>query len=768
MRKQDTEFQQRIRAAFMVEAREHLQSIASGLIVLERTAPDLDVPTLELVFRHTHSLKGAARAAGFDRVEHLCHVLEAIFARCRERTLALGPSDYDLLHQGFDLAGELVGPSNDAAGIDARTAQLVRRLTAIMPGSPSRALRTDASPSVDPAGAPSAPQDEEGAEVGVLPQAGGREAHTRVSTLHLDRLLRSAEEMLALKHSGQERSRQFGDVEQEFAAWQKRWTSVQVPLRRLRRATRGPDFESSTSAAKVVEFVDWSLGYMRALESRIESLVRTAAHDRYAVDRRVDDLLLQSKNLLMAPFSTLIDWMPKMVRDLARSQGKHAELVIRGDEIQVDRRLVDEMKDPLIHLLRNAIDHGTEEPAERVSAGKPEKATIELHARFASGDRIEITVRDDGRGIDVPAVRDAAVRLGLVDAGAAAQLDETEAGDLVFRSQVSTRPSATELSGRGLGLAIVREHAERLGGQVFVRSEPGRGSTFRIVLPQTLGALRGLFVRVGEAAFVIPGMHVASVDRIAHAETKMVQGRETVLRAGRVVPLVALGDVLGLRDYRGLEEAALLTAVFIEAGSEALALAVDEVLDEEEVLIKRLEPPLLRVRNIAGATVSPAGRVFPVLNVADLLKSVRRTKAGEPSRSTVRKPSAAARPRILLAEDSITSRLLLKGILEAGGYDVRTAADGVEAFTALRSGSFDVLVSDIEMPRLNGFDLTARIRADAALRDLPVVLVTALARKEDRERGIDVGANAYIAKGSFDQRELIDAVRRLLALGSRG
>jgi two-component system chemotaxis sensor kinase CheA len=573
--------------------------------------------------------------------------------------------------------------------------------------------------------------------------------------------------MLVLKHRGQERSRQFGEVEQEFAAWRKRWTSVQPSLRQLRRPAGAADARSAPSAARVLEFVEWSMGHIKALESRVDSLSRSAAQEQHIVARRVDDLLLQSKSLLMAPFSTLVDWMPKMVRDLARSQGKQAELVIEGDDAQVDRRLIDEMKDPLIHLLRNAVDHGVESPAERAAAGKPEKATLQLEIRFASGDRIELVVRDDGRGIDTLAVREAAVRIGLVDA-AAAELDDVEASDLVFRSQLSTRPAVTDLSGRGLGLAIVKEQAEKLGGQVFARSEPGRGCTFRIVLPQRLGALRGLFVRVGDATLVIPGMNVVSVARIAHSEAKLVQGRETVLRAGRVIPLMALGEVLRPRNYRGLEDTALLTVVFIEAGSEVLALAVDDVLDEEEILIKRLEPPLQRVRNIAGATVRPSGKVFPVLNVADLVRSVRRAKTGEAARTTVARTQPAAKARILLAEDSITSRLLLKGILEAAGYDVRTAADGVEAFTALRTGAFDLLVSDIEMPRLNGFDLTVRIRADSALRDLPVVLVTALARKEDREHGIEAGANAYIAKGSFDQRELVDAVRRLLALGERG
>lgn len=759
MHKNDAEFQQRIRAAFEVEAREHLRAVASGLLALESKAPELDANQLDAVFRHTHSLKGAARAAGFARIEAACQALETVFVRCKERRLALAPADYDLLHQAFDQVGQLIG-SPDAPELEARLSPVVKRLESLVTGARER---TGAASLAD---APAAPKEEKSEGDGAVP--GLRSAFTRVSTPDLDQLLRTVEDMLTLKHRELEQSRHFADIEQEFVVWQKRWSSLQVPLRKLRLATQRAGGLPAAPAAKICEFLDWTFGYMKALENRVDVLSRSAAQDRQATARHVDDLLSQSKNLLMLPFSRLVDWLPKMVRDLARSQGKHAELVLQGDEVQIDKRLIDEMRDPLIHLLRNAVDHGVEEPAVRVAAGKPEKARIELRVRFASADRIELVVEDDGRGIDAGAVRDAAVRCGVIGADAAAQLSDEQTIDLIFRSDVSTSPLITELSGRGVGLAIVREQVEKLGGQVFARSTPGRGTTFHIALPQSLGVLRGLFVRVGEATFVLPGMHVACVARLPHAALRTVQNRETVTRAGRVIPLAPLGDVLQQHGYHGLEEADLLTVVFLEAGSDALALAVDEVLDDEEILIKRLEPPLLRVRNIAGATVSASGKVLPVLNVPDLVKSARRLTPVDPARRGVAKPRAErTRAKILLAEDSITSRLLLKGILESAGHQVRTAVDGIDAFTALRSGNFDLLVSDIEMPRLNGFDLTSRIRSDPVLANLPIVLVTALATREDRERGIEAGANAYILKGSFDQRDLIDAVRRLIAQGER-
>jgi two-component system chemotaxis sensor kinase CheA len=266
-----------------------------------------------------------------------------------------------------------------------------------------------------------------------------------------------------------------------------------------------------------------------------------------------------------------------------------------------------------------------------------------------------------------------------------------------------------------------------------------------------------LFVEAGNQTFVLPSAHVERVLRVAGASLKTVGRRETLSIDGQVVALSRLHQLLGIPAH--LSSTGPMTVVLLGTGQQRLALAVDDVQRDEEILVKRLQRPLVRVRNIAGATVLASGKPVPILNVADLLKSARHVAGQQPAASAEsRRPMAL---RVLLAEDSITSRLLLKGILESAGCEVKAVADGMEAFTALRSEPFDLLVSDIEMPRLNGFDLTARIRADRKLADLPVVLVTALSRREDRERGIDVGANAYIAKGSFDQRELLEAVRRL-------
>jgi two-component system chemotaxis sensor kinase CheA len=341
-------------------------------------------------------------------------------------------------------------------------------------------------------------------------------------------------------------------------------------------------------------------------------------------------------------------------------------------------------------------------------------------------------------------------------------MSESEALALIFQTDVSTSPIITQLSGRGLGLAIVREKAEKLGGRVSVESQRNVGTTIRIALPVAVATFRGILVEVAKRLFVVPTAQVERVVRFKAADVQTVEGRETLSLNGRAVSLVRMAQTLELPPVeRAGEPVASTPAVILGAKDQRVAFAVDAVLDEQEVLVKRFDKPLSRVRNIAGATVLASGQVAPILNIADLLKSARKGGGAATPTTVGAKPAEAEAASILVVEDSITSRMLLKGILESAGYKVKTAVDGLEAFTTLRAQKFDLVVSDVEMPRLNGFDLTARIRADKKLAELPVILVTALESREDRERGVDVGANAYLVKSNFDQSNLLEAVRRL-------
>ncbi|MBI3995585.1 MAG: response regulator, partial [Nitrospirae bacterium] len=451
------------------------------------------------------------------------------------------------------------------------------------------------------------------------------------------------------------------------------------------------------------------------------------------------------------------------VRDLSRDRGKELELVIEGAEIEIDRRILEEIKDPLIHLVRNSIDHGIEKPAERGQKRKSPRGTVAIAISQKDGSKVEILITDDGAGIDAAKVRSAAQKLNLISPEEAERLGDRETMGLIFQSGLSTSPIITDLSGRGLGLAIVREKVEKLGGLVTVETRPDAGTTFRMILPITLATFRGLLVRVHDHLFAIRTTHLELVGRVNKEEIKTVENRETIRLNGRAVSLVRLGDLLELpgKGTPG-DSPDDLQFVILSLAEKRMAFLVDEILSEQEVLVKSLGPQLSRVRNVAGATILGTGKVVPILNVHDLLKSaVKNASVPVKVPATVEAGKQKGKT-ILVAEDSITARTLLKNILETAGYRVKTAVDGVEAFTALRTEAFDLAVSDVDMPRMNGFDLTAKVRADKKLSDLPVVLVTALESREDRERGIDVGANAYIVKSSFDQSNLLEVIRRLV------
>lgn len=775
MSTKEDKFIRQLRATFKVEAEEHLQTISTGFLELERTpSAQAHGQIVETVFRAAHSLKGAARAVDFTEIELLCQSMEDVFAGWKRQESLPSPDALDALHRALDaIASALAAPigSDGASGASGASDQsalsLLRQLGTASSLSPRESAAAGLPPNDDDDAATAPPAIEVVKPALPLSAATemGHQETVRVAVSKLEARLLEAEEMLMAKLTVGQRVTDLRELSGRFEAWRNAWGAVEPEARQLRLLSNQPAAptqpHSSAELTRVLDFFDWSMDYVKTVEGEAVALERTAQHDRYAIGKLVDDLLEDSKQLLMLPFATISTSFPKLVRDLCRDQGKEADLTVHGEEIAIDKRILEEIKDPLVHLLRNSVDHGIETPQSRMRLGKPSRAAITLTVSQVSDSKVEISLSDDGAGVDTAKVKESAVKQGVVSVDEARQLDDAQAQALIFHAEVSTSAMITRLSGRGLGLAIVREKAQKLGGTVTVESQPLRGTCFRIMLPSMLATFRGVLIEVQEQLFVVPTSHVERVARVKADNILAVEGRETIALDGRAIALVRLAEVLELPSMPHSGELPISTPVVVlGAADQRIAFAVDAVLDEQEVLVKRLGKPLLRVRNIAGATVLGSGQVAPILNVTDLLKSARR--AGK----VAQRVAAGAKPvearMVLVAEDSITSRMLIKSILESAGYDVRTAVDGMDAFTLLRAEKFDLLVSDVEMPRLNGFDLTARIRADKRLAELPVVLVTALETREDRERGIDAGANAYIVKSSFDQSNLIEAVRRLI------
>jgi two-component system chemotaxis sensor kinase CheA len=767
----DDEFLKRLLVTFTVEAQEHLQEICSGLLRLEKdeNSPEACAELLETVFREAHSLKGAARAVNQTAIEALCQALESVFAGLKKGVLSTSAGFFDLLQEVVDfLEFLLLNVGKELTHKDkVLQRHLISRLEAAITCGTAPA---EVSPILLRGEGPGEVVVDSGE--GIKPNMPVLTETVRIATPRLISVLLQTEEMLAATLASSQRIIDMRSVSSTFGAWKKEWSKILPIVENFKNSgVRGEvgqqdlDFDVKQPAvAKILNFMDWNSDFIKSLDIRLKAEIKSAERDDRAFGGMVNTLLDDMKKVLMFPFSSLLEILPKIVRDLSRENGKEIEVSINGGEIEIDRRILEEMKDPLVHLIRNCIDHGIESPVERLAKGKLQHGTIRV-AIVPVDNMVELSVSDDGRGISLDNVRSALIKFGTLPGERVAELRDQELMAQIFQSGITTSPIITEISGRGLGLAIVREKVGKSGGTVSVDSTPDSGTTFRILLPLTVATFRGILVRLGERQFVLPAMNVERVLRVKPEEIMRVENRNTISIGGVPVSLVSLADVLELSDLLiKRETSAQLAVVVLRTSDMRIAFQVDEVSSECEVLHKGLGLQLSRVRNVAGATLLGSGHVALILNVTDLLNSaVKMSSFTSPQAGNAETDEISAQLcSILVAEDSITTRTLLKNILDSAGYDVSTAVDGMDALTKLKCGNFNIVVSDVEMPRMNGFDLTTCIRADKNLKDLPVILVTALASREDRERGIDAGADAYIVKGSFDQSNLLEVIQKLV------
>ncbi|TGE32166.1 response regulator [Desulfosporosinus sp. Sb-LF] len=775
----EDEFLKELRKVFTIEAEEHLQTIVAGLIDIEKNKDPAGYKNIiEAIYRAAHSLKGASRSVNMMGIGIVCQSVESVFSAMKNGFLTLGFGDFDTLHRAVDgIARMLSSPSGEGGeAVDALTGPL----DCIVSGIKKSKQQESSLPLADPilvepivgstlsfvAEEPlrwsefhSTEQLEQEQEVsnGEISATPATDIMAMVETIRveatkLDSILLQAEELISIKLAGEQRISELEDILTLFGPWKKEWEKVGT------RAQVSPERSHTDSQASF----DWNYSRLLDAETKLKGLKKALHSDLRTNGMLVDRLLEGTKTVLMLPFSTLLRALPKMVRDISRQQNKEVDLVISGGEIKVDKRILERIKDPLVHLVRNCIDHGIEKTATRLANNKPAFGTILISISQVEGTKIEVQVTDDGSGIDLDRVLGSTVNRGLLSEEGANVLDKQSALQLIFESGVSSSNIITDISGRGLGMAIVKEAVDKLGGSIAIETRKEKGTTFRICLPLTLATFRGILIREYGHSFTLPTSSVERVIRIRKDEVRSVENREIVAVEGVPLSLVRLGAVLGLDPVAdGLEVSDLMTIVILKSGQNRMAFVVDKLLNEQEILIKNLGKQLVRVRNIAGATVLGSGQVVLVLNVVDLMRSATRTAKTAPNVPLAAK-AVTKRKVVLVVEDSITSRTLFKNILVSAGFDVHTVVDGMEAWIALKEKPFDIVISDVEMPRMNGFDLTAKIRSEAKLAELPVVLVTSLVSREDRERGVDVGADAYIAKSSFDQSNLLEVVRRLV------
>ena len=589
MASKSDEFAKRLLSTFRVEADEHLKNITSGLIELEKDPdPQSKAGIIETVFREAHSLKGAARAVNLTDIETICQSLESVFSALKRQEIDLGPFIFDTLHQAVDILNELnlsfpKGVRTDTGKIS----EIIKKITKIEMGQAGSLKGLPATPAMQ-------------ADEPVRRQQRLPSDTIRISVEKMDVLLRQSEEMLSVKLMADQHLEDIHDLIRMFGVWQKQWSKIYPTICEYRRLQERNDKSGKKRRKddienyKVLEFGDMTHDHMKALESKLTELRRTAGRHRYTTELMVDHLLEEMKKILMLPFSTLLEAFPKFVRDLSREQSKDIDLVISGEEIEIDRRILEEMRVVFMHLLRNAIDHGIEKPEVRLRTKKSPRGKIKIMVTGMEGNKVDILLSDDGIGMDMQALKDAAIKRGILSSEDAAKLTDQDIPSIVFQSGVSTSPIITDISGRGLGLAIVREKIEKLGGQIALETHRHTGTSFRMTLPLTLVTFRGLLVTVANRDFIIPTTNVEKVVRVKRDEIKTVENRNTLTLNGVTVPLLKLADILELTEKNG--DLPMMNVLVLESQGNQIGFVVNDVLNEQEVLIKSLSQPLTRVQ----------------------------------------------------------------------------------------------------------------------------------------------------------------------------
>lgn len=701
--------------SFLEELEGHVVSLNRDLLALEQ-APARARELIPGLLRTLHSVKGASRAASASMVENACHRMEEVL----ESLLHGRPPTPDLFELCFatvdalDDAGRRLASRQELHGSPLEA--LLPQLEQAAHGMPARAPEPPRASAKPPA--PQAADAEP--EPATPAQASGEALPVRVSGQKLDALLgRSGELRVAmLRLEGHAES-----LEQ-----------LRDDAAGLRETVRGTSSEAT----------------LRRVEMELARVARVLAQDRRALFQSstgLDDEVRRARTL---PFEEGCTGLERAARDVAHGMGRRVRMEVHGGGLELDRSLLQSLREPLLHLVRNAVGHGLEAPEERARHGKSEEGRVVLSARLR-GSRVEVAVEDDGRGLDLEALRERARSRGLE-----APEDDEEAARLVFLPGLSTAAKVTAVSGRGVGLDVVRAQVEALRGSVEVAFKAGQGTRFTLDVPLTLSTLRVLLVTVGGQILALASEGVDRLLRLSPSDVREVEGRMSWVTPDALVPLASLAGVLDLPP--GAPKARP-SAVVLSAGTARAALVVDEVIAEQEVLVRSLGSRVRRARHVAAAAVLPDGRMALLLNPASLVRAA----GGRPSAHFFPTPrEKAVRKRVVLADDSPTTRMLEQSILEGAGFDVTACADGAEAWERLQAGGADALVLDVEMPRMDGFQVTEAVRASPRFGRVPVVLVTSREKSEDKARGLQAGASAYIVKSAFDPTSLLETLRRLL------
>ncbi|WP_454839236.1 response regulator [Pseudomonas hormoni] len=750
---------------FSLEAEAQTQVLSAGLLALERDPTQ--AVHLESCMRAAHSLKGAARIVGVDAGVSVAHVMEDCLVSAQEGRLYLRPEHIDALLQGTDLLMRIATPNNGPtpADIDSYVGLMGRLLDPLALAAP---ISTPIAPFMTGPEVPSierlTPEIEpviaapEAPEVPVEPVA---PRNTKRTTENGERVLRvTAERLNSLLDLSSKSLVETLRLKPHLATMQRLKRLQNNGLRALENLNVHLKEQALSLEARE------ALEDARRLLAESQQLLveKNAELDEFAwqASQRAQVLYDTALACRMRPFADVLTGQVRMVRDLGRSLGKQVRLEIEGEKTQVDRDVLEKLEAPLTHLLRNAVDHGIESPGQRLLAGKPEEGLIRLRASHQAG-LLVLELSDDGNGVDLEKVRRSIIERQLSPPETAAQLSEEELLTFLFLPGFSLRDKVTEVSGRGVGLDAVQHMVRQLRGAVVLEQAAGEGSRFHLEVPLTLSVVRSLVVEVGDEAYAFPLAHIERMCDLEPADIVQVEGRQHFWYEGRHVGLVAASQLLQRPANQNSHQT--LKVVVIRERDAIYGVAVERFIGERTLVVLPLDERLGKVQDISAGALLDDGSVVLIVDVEDMLRSVDKLlNTGRLERIARHSNQApeAARKRVLVVDDSLTVRELQRKLLVNRGYDVAVAVDGMDGWNALRSEDFDLLITDIDMPRMDGIELVSLLRRDNRLQSLPVMVVSYKDREEDRRRGLDAGADYYLAKASFHDDALLDAVVELI------
>lgn len=717
---------------FTQEAKELIQQLNEGLIQLEHTPQNHE--SIKRILRASHTLKGSSKILRFHHLNQLSHKMEDLLIGVQDGQIPLHEDILELLFKSTDLLSQCVEAILRGTEERIDITEICHLLEYAAHGENISPMLSQSSPEVLSAAPGSHQKDQKGLAI---------EETIRVGVDKLDNAIRLIGE-IAVSHRKSEHS---------LLILKEIQRVVRTHVKQLQEVFQGAHEVKIRNETKTILLTS-SLQLLQGIEKAFKENQDEFAFMDLVTSELYDDVL----KMRMLPLSVVFDTFPRAVRDLAKYFQKDIELHIMGEDTILDKKIIEKLDGPLIHILRNCIDHGIEHPKERIAQGKPATGRIGIRAFHKSG-HIKIEVTDDGRGLQLEQLKQKAIQRGILSEEHARTLSETELINLVFLPRLSTSEIITDISGRGVGMDIVKVNIDMLKGSVTLKSSPGQGTSCILTLPMTLTTLRSLIISTHNTLFAVPINAIEETIQISAHEYIRIIGRNAIRLRNQIIYVVELADVLGLKKghSRTQERNFILIA---RTNGKRIGFLVDEILDEQNIVVKQLPVHMQHAKAITGATISSHNRIILILHIPEILELVKQitVELQEPEYQNAEGGS----PRILVVDDSVNTGEIEKRILEAYGYQVDLALDGVEALERLENIVYDLIVTDIEMPRMDGFTLTGYLRNMPKYANIPIVIVTSLEREADKRRGLEVGANAYITKGNFEQRNLIETVKSLI------